>query len=63
MPTHAMSSASIALLPNLWERTALPCASAALSGFHQFFLLRPEAAVCDKPDGTVTACSKLGVLA
>lgn len=42
--------------------TALRGASASLSDFHLSFLLRPEAAVCDKPDGTVTAGSQLGTL-
>lgn len=52
-----------ALLPDLQEITVLlSCATVSLSGFNLSFLLRLEAAVCDKLDGTVTAWSQLGTL-
>lgn len=56
------TSTHATLQPNPWEITALPRASVSLSGFHLSLLLRPEAAVCDKPDRAMTAWSQLGML-
>lgn len=57
-----MPAVTAALLPGLQEITAFSCASVCLSGFRISFPLRLEAAVCDKPDSTVTAWYQLGTL-